>query len=240
MSIKVIIDNREKSIINNIDGLDYELKNLEIGDFHFYYKKEIVLVIERKTLKDLSSSIKDGRYREQKARMLGYYGKNVRKLYLIEGYNMKDFKLNSKIFYSSMINMMMRDNILIYRTEDVNETIDFIKKIYIQLNKLGEKLINPNIFKIKEIGKCKPSKKGNITQKVCFQNQLMQIPGISLKTAESLIDKYGSMKCLIEDMCFDAKDDVIEKLSIIKIGKKKRSFGKKLSLKLYHYLIGEI
>ena len=133
----------------------------------------------------------------------------------------------------------MRDGILIYRTDDIDETIDFIKKIYKQLDKLGEKLVDNNLSKINEIGKCKASKKANITQKICFQNQLIQIPGISSKTANCLIKKYGSMKNLIEDMCFDTKEDVVEKLSVLKIGKKERSLGKKLSIKIYNYLIGE-
>ena len=241
MSVKVIIDNREKSFIDSIDlnfkDFVYNKQNLDIGDFHFYIDETIALVIERKTLNDLSCSIKDGRYREQRARMLEYYPSNVRKLYLIEGSQLNDFKLNSKIFYSSLINMMLRDNILIYRTDNLDDSIEFIIKIFKQLEKIGNKIVNNDTSKIDEIGKCKPSKKGNITQKVCFQNQLMQIPGISSKTAESLINKYSNMKYLIEDMCFDAKEDVIDKLSIIKVGKKDRSLGKKISLKIYHYLI---
>ena len=39
MTIKLIIDNREKSIINIISNknIQFTLENLNLGDIHFYY-----------------------------------------------------------------------------------------------------------------------------------------------------------------------------------------------------------
>ena len=41
------------------------IKNLEIGDIVILVNQEPAILIERKTIKDLASSIQDGRLREQ-------------------------------------------------------------------------------------------------------------------------------------------------------------------------------
>lgn len=53
--------------------VQFEVRSLKVGDFAWIAKcrltnKELVLpfIVERKTLEDLGSSIKDGRYHEQK------------------------------------------------------------------------------------------------------------------------------------------------------------------------------
>ena len=58
-------------------------KQLEIGDIHVVFNDNIY-VYERKTMNDLMSSIKDGRYKEQKLRLLS--DKSFNNInYIIEG-----------------------------------------------------------------------------------------------------------------------------------------------------------
>ena len=93
MIIKV--DYREKKLISNLrrlrDMYDYEkiticVENLPIGDIVILDENdEEKLIIERKTLSDLSSSIKDGRYVEQSYRLNGESIHNHNIVYLIEG-----------------------------------------------------------------------------------------------------------------------------------------------------------
>ena len=84
--MKLIIDNREKSIIPLFQEVEYETTNLDLGDFQIINPEgEIILIIERKTQADLLSSIKDGRHREQKLRLLNSSIPNI--AYLIEGKN---------------------------------------------------------------------------------------------------------------------------------------------------------
>ena len=83
--MELIIDNRE-STKSYFEEKNYEwvsFENLDIGDYMFKYEDKIILVIERKSIQDLASSIKDGRYREQKSRLLNNYSKN-NVLFLIE------------------------------------------------------------------------------------------------------------------------------------------------------------
>jgi ERCC4-type nuclease len=85
--IKIYIDTRENKLINlinnpinnsdikinnnfkkyveyiNNSNIKIEIKSLDIADIHIYYNNKIIYYIERKTLNDLASSIKDGRYK---------------------------------------------------------------------------------------------------------------------------------------------------------------------------------
>jgi len=64
--VEIVIDNREASLIELIKTA--KVKQLHLGDIQFMYHGNVVCIIERKTMSDLLSSIKDGRAREQKAR----------------------------------------------------------------------------------------------------------------------------------------------------------------------------
>ena len=74
--MKLVIDNREKKLIdicNNLvksektfEGIEIVLKNLELGDIIIEDDEGVeLLLVERKTFDDLVASIKDGRYSEQ-------------------------------------------------------------------------------------------------------------------------------------------------------------------------------
>ena len=97
----IIIDVREDLLYNDIFDRDLDIykdkieiikESLDIGDIHIKYN-DILYIFERKTVRDLVSSIHDGRYREQKARMLSIYDK-YQLSYIIE----EDDVISSKIY----------------------------------------------------------------------------------------------------------------------------------------------
>ena len=109
--IKLVIDNRETKLIELFDKNNISIiKNLEIGDILIINEEKPIIIIERKTLSDLSASIKDGRYKEQKIRLIHNY-KNCKKIYLIE--NTGNFDLSNSILLSTKINGILRDSIYI-------------------------------------------------------------------------------------------------------------------------------
>lgn len=150
---KLVIDNREKYIIKYIDDFNnkinetnndsknksknkkiikYEIKQLDIGDILIYVNNKLFIVIERKTINDLISSIMDGRYREQKLRLKALMEKHNRRLkiiYLIEGKligKQKSSMPNSTI-WSTMCKLIMRDNFIVFRSKSIKESVNFIK-----------------------------------------------------------------------------------------------------------------
>ena len=67
----IVIDNREAKLKEYFKGKEnIQFENLDIGDIVFKLEEQIIFIIERKTINDLYCSIKDGRYKEQKNRML--------------------------------------------------------------------------------------------------------------------------------------------------------------------------
>ena len=144
MNYIIKFDNREKELIKLLELKEFNLnlENLDIGDIQFIDNdsKEIIIIIERKTIADLGASIKDGRYKEQKERMLHSLKKSCRKIVLIEGNNMNSFGLPISTMDSVTINTMLRDNIHIHLTHNINGTIEFIENIILQLPKYYENL----------------------------------------------------------------------------------------------------
>ncbi len=238
---KLIIDQRENKIKDLLEeDKNIEYTNLDLGDFVFKIKDEIVLIIERKTVEDLAASIKDGRYREQKSRLLANFSKH-QILYIIEGNvtkNNKSFKfnkVNKYTIYSSMINCYMRDNINIFHSGNISETIDFLKHLKLKFDKQGisflEKKTNHGEHLFNSI---KTKKQKNINPEMVFKLQMSAIPGISEKSSEILAIKYKSMKNFINELQDLGEEERIQTIKNIKGDKK--ILGIKIARNINDYL----
>ena len=237
--MELIIDTRENCIKEHFK--DYEnvtIKQLDIGDIIFKFNEEIVLIIERKTIKDLSASIRDGRHREQKKRLINTI--EVNKIcYLIEGeYENSKYLLPKKTILSSIINTLIRDNIKIIKTKNFGETIEYITILYEKLKKNPNDLLNPK-NNDSYVSTLKVKKKENLTPKICFQLQLNQIPGVSNNISSCIINNYPSMFLLIQK--YQELENESEKLSLLESLKydiannKQRKIGKVISNRIYEY-----
>ena len=143
------VDFREKELIallqlkmmNDDVNSNIKLKvdNLKIGDTVFVEidvnENEIgeeLVVFERKSLNDLASSIKDGRYAEQSFRLDGYQAvPNHNIVYLIEGdiskyRETKYTRINKKTLLSSMFSILYYKGFSVVRTMNVLETCDLV------------------------------------------------------------------------------------------------------------------
>jgi crossover junction endonuclease MUS81 len=199
------------------------LKNLEKEKKE---TEEFFTIIERKTMKDLISSVNDGRYREQKKRLLetGLSGNRI--IYLLEG-SMNDIPGNMKTLFGMIINTLFRDNITVLRLESIEDTIYFIKRLIeklksdeqpIFLKNFNKNFNSQNLNSIKDnleqdnlensnqnnqnnnleyLSTIKLKKKENLTSNNCSILQLTQIPGMSISNSQIIIDKYKSIANLI-------------------------------------------
>lgn len=245
--MELIIDNREstKSYFEEKNYKWIRFENLDIGDYIFKYEEKIILVIERKSIQDLASSIKDGRYREQKSRLLNNYSKN-NVLFLIEGDLMFDNKsinfnkVDKYTIYSTLINLYIRDNFNVFISYSSNHTIDFLENVANKIKKQGDKLLeNPDI-NLKEnydsslLNTIIPKKNKNISPDLVYKSQLCNIPNISSTFADVIIEKYPNMPTLIkelESLEYSEKISSIQNLSYIK-NDKKRKIGNKVATNL--------
>jgi crossover junction endonuclease MUS81 len=250
MDYIIKIDNREKDIIGILEnkGYNIELENLDLGDFQFLdlKSKEPIIIIERKTYSDLNASIKDGRYKEQKERLLHSIKKSVRKIILLEGGEKDKFCISKKILDGVIINTLIRDNIHIYETKNKEATVEFLENIILQLPKYyediqkeivcGEEKVFMNEFN------CKTVKKENLTPETCFRNMFNQIPGVSNSIAGILCDKYKNMENFIfelKEKSGDKKMEIINLISNEKYGSNMRRIGEKTAEKIYMYVFND-
>ena len=191
MFLDMILDCREHKLIKIFP--DTKTKQLDIGDILYVNSEnhsEIKLIIERKTLNDLSSSIVDGRYKEQKCRLLS---SGIRIIYILEGMTKNKHGVKFSTLLSSMLNIQLRDNITVIRTKDIDETANILVM-------LKEKIKNISVEKPQQIeyeSTVNISKKHNYSKPNVFMNQLSCIPGVSNKIAKDISESFPSLKLLI-------------------------------------------
>jgi ERCC4-type nuclease len=102
-------------------------ENLPLGDLIICDENNVErLIIERKSIRDLSSSIKDGRYEEQSYRLNGSPFSNHNIIYLIEGDLNSKFLFKDRIdkisMYSAMFSLNHYKGFSVLRTFTIDET----------------------------------------------------------------------------------------------------------------------
>lgn len=149
---KELIDLLKLKIMNCTNNIKLKVDNLKLGDIAFFNidkdDNEIgdeLMLFERKSLTDLASSIKDGRYAEQSFRLDGYEAiPNHNIVYLIEGdlLKFKESKYNrvtKKTLLSSMFSILYYKGFSVVRTMNVLETCDLISSWADKLEREREK-----------------------------------------------------------------------------------------------------
>jgi ERCC4-type nuclease len=237
---KLLIDNREihfTEIIKekeNYNSLNIEYQQLEIGDF-IIENNSLVNIIERKTIEDFQRSIVDGRYRDQKKRLLEYRTlseKKVTIIYLIEGTINQISKKYEKIFWGMIVNSILRDDIHIIQSPTLAKSVEIIINMY---EKIVKEIVNNEEKNLPITMTTTGFKKSDyITPNTCYKAQLCQVPGISIKIAEAISDMYNSFPKLVNEFINLEKEERIKKLSeILIVGtNSKRKLGKKKAEKI--------
>ena len=139
--MKIRVDNREQELLKHIrelivniplfKDLEVQVENLPLGDVIISNNVEDKLYIERKSINDLSASIKDGRYEEQSYRLNGLNHPNHNIIYLIEGdvnrvNRFKDNKMEKLTLYSSIFSLNYYKGFSVIRSFSIDESAIFI------------------------------------------------------------------------------------------------------------------
>jgi len=238
MNFKIIVDSREKSLFGILKDRDLDIysdkieilkEQLDIGDIHLSFShndNNYLYIYERKTNSDLISSIKDGRYKEQKLRLMASGASSIN--YIIEGDMITSLKNknNQKITTGAYIHSIYRDKINVIFTSDLEDTSTFL---LLMASKIIDKpdnfigIINNNDVNSKnyiDYCKIKTEKNKNIDKNTCYLLQLSQIPSISKEIAKNISNKYPSLVSLISALN-ESEDKIGLLMKIDKIGKTK-------------------
>lgn len=225
--LSIIVDNRETKIKDNkvftelFKDIPVKFENLTNGDIQILEDNNVLYVFERKTITDLKASIIDGRYRNQKISILEKYDKT--QIFYIFEWNESSV---DPIVKGAMINTMMRDNICIFKTTNVEDTIILVYDIFKRVSK-------QDWDKVK-IDKQIISNKDNNT----YISMLCQIPGVSTKIANSIQSLFPTMNALVNDL---SNKTYQEKLNLFKglctIDNKDASKSRKVSSRTINNII---
>jgi len=255
--IFVIVDYREKELYDRLRLLiDDEgivtTSNLLMGDIVFVRSRELpetitdggMLYMERKTIADLSSSISDGRYHEQKQRITSNVERG-RIVYVVEGripstptYYMNEVKITS--VHSALLHTAFRDNIIVHRTADCSETAVFVFQLWKRITKTPDEW--EGYFSRSGVACVQPvadkalymKRSDNNKPEVAFVNMLAQVNGCSARIAEAITQKYATMYALVT--AYDKEPCEVRPKMLENIVVDKRRVGKVLSSRIYEYL----
>lgn len=180
------------------------------------------VIIERKTINDLNSSILDKRFIEQKDRLEQCGLEKI--VYLVEGTKVGQTAVRGKSVTTAMAMTQIHHNFLVQTCASIDETVDFLAEIHRELvrkfprdkyrNSADQNAssttprptgtgFDPWIFLP---SKCRTfqsfneaySKRQKSTVHDLFQSMLMQIPGFSSARVRSVTEKYPTFQSLYE------------------------------------------
>lgn len=200
------LDTRESDLIKLLNGMEgMSVKQLPVADIWIGIDdeekmKEGGLIIERKSIRDLEASILDGRYREQRGRILSYCQENkTQPIYILEGLlSSNTGRLQKKAIMKFINRLILHYNIPVIQTISVQETSELIQTLVEQW-KEDPKSIQRTTELVKVTDGIHIQKKANAGEHRQFAiSCLAQCPGVSVKMAEILIDTFKSLKGVIE------------------------------------------
>lgn len=148
--MKLVIDYREKKLIgliNSIKTMNNKFKSIEVVVENLPLSDIIIkdnqnnekILIERKTINDLASSIQDGRYNEQSYRLNNCEVHNHNIMYLIEGnismWNNRFTRINKDTIYSAIFSIMYYKGFSVFVTSSTVETAEFLLNTALKIEK---------------------------------------------------------------------------------------------------------
>jgi ERCC4-type nuclease len=169
-------------------AIELVVKNLTIGDIHILNDNdELLSIIERKTIKDLLSSLRDGRYNEQSFRLNQCELENKRICYLLEGIPLAE---NKNVVNGCMVSLAINKGFSLLSTKNVDETAALLIKI---CEKIDNSAIKKDYSDAVHISKKSQTTKNNINSIM-----LTQIPNVSMNISKIVCEKYGTIRQLLK------------------------------------------
>lgn len=258
--IDLLTSSFEDIKIKNVD-VSISIETMELGDIEIDLTDndgnitDRLVIIERKTLNDLISSINDGRYREQKVRLLENAHKFINTpMYIIEelvqyagkskvtiNSNAKGSETHMSKLMAAVTNTLLRDKLQVLMTKSLIGTVDLIismvksygnhlDKIMVSKDKTSDKIVS----KERKEKSLTESKKKFMDADLCYKQMLMSITGVSYEKANNIMDKYGTMQKLI--MVYENTEESKRPLLLSKIDINGRKLGPVLSKRIYSVL----
>lgn len=192
----IVLDNREHSLISLLPTAS--VQQLPVGDAWIKVCDQLKLVIERKTTADFEASFLDGRYREQRTRLLAYCAEQKAKaLYVLEGgLDGRRRSLDRPALQKLIHRLLLRYGVAVYFTKSTEDTALTLTILAQQLTEdaavfEGEQLSYTDVQHV--------TKKANKDDPKAFACAALQgCPGVSAKSAAAIWEVAQTWPRLLE------------------------------------------
>jgi len=125
-NFRIVCDNREtaSAVVRNLSlmGVNLILEQLTVADYVISNR----VGIERKSSKDFTDSIKDGRLFKELKVLIETYERGI---LILEEDPFKDSNLNENAIYGAITSIILNLGVTIYRTSDTKETAMFLYQL---------------------------------------------------------------------------------------------------------------
>ncbi|KAG5320658.1 MUS81 endonuclease, partial [Pseudoatta argentina] len=239
----------------------FEVRRLKIGDFAWIARcrktnDELIMpyIIERKRMDDLSASIVDGRFHEQKFRLKQSGIENL--MYIVENIDKNSrYSVPLSSLLQASVNCLIQDGFTVKYTRNHKDSmlhLSCITKILIKLYKDKRLVICKKeyltqtdnvgsavrLMEFKELNKAS-SKQRTFKVSEMFIRQLLQLKGMSIDKAMAIVERYASPQILITALGNSGKNGE-QLLANIQVDKKRR-LGPAISKTIYQlYTMNEL
>lgn len=225
------------------DQIKITSESLPLGDIIIYDENNVEQAIfERKSLADLASSIRDGRYKEQSFRLNACSLHNHNIYYLVEGdlrfYKPYKSSIDQNALMSAMVSVSFFKGFSVYRTMNANETAEFILQFALKLMK--EK--KPSFYIAPPVEEpvysamlTKRTKKENVTPQNIGELMLSQIPFVSNTVAVAVMQHYKTLSQLL--VALAAGTDALNSIYVETKNGQKKKINKTCVSNIYSYLL---
>lgn len=226
--MECVIDAREQSLLHDCREMEtVRSEALSIGDIMILHDKIPRLLIERKTVKDLVASLKDGRYHDQRARWKDFQQDfpQARVAVWIEG-DLMNTEMED-IIRGALVNSLMRlQTIHGVAVLQWTTRTQFVRGLQLAMKKieqdpthlLPKEEIESSSHRILDL---KAYKKTNATPDVVWRSVLTLVPGVAPGVSEKILVVFPTLVSFMTSARADL-DDTKRRLMEIKISPRRR------------------
>jgi ERCC4-type nuclease len=229
-TVNCSIDVRERDLIPLLTP--WPAKQLPVGDI--WIGDDLSgggLIIERKQTNDLEASILDGRYREQRTRLVTYcQQKGHRPVYLIEGPLDRLWgRLTEQVLQKHLNRLAIRYGIAVIRTESLHDTARICRMLCEQIQEDTTVFKQTDAATVAYTSTVHVAKKANSEDPKVFASRCLQgCPGVSDTMADALLKGCGGTL----QQVLQATEETIANVKITE----KRRVGPAVAKRLYALL----
>ncbi len=194
--MSILLDNREHGLIPLLPAA--KVQQLPVGDAWVQIADgQTALVVERKTTADFEASFLDGRYREQRTRLLAFCAEHKAKaLYILEGgLEGRTRSLQRPALQKLVHRLLLRYGVAVWCTRNLEDTAATLSLLTTQVQE------DPKVFEGEQLSYTDvmhTTKKANKDDPTAFAVAALQgCPGISAKAATAIWSAVGSWPTLL-------------------------------------------